>query len=449
MDIVIVGAGTIGSYVASFMSKKDVNVTVIDTDERKLDLLSRENDVATRLGSGTDWRLLDELTEFSPSLILALTQNDETNLVVSSIAKNLGYSQAIARVRQEHFFNQVRLDFPRLFFVDQFIGPEFLAAQDILKLISLPGSIEVQSFSHGAIYMRTLRVPLSWKHGHKKLHELNLPKGLVLSLIYRLSAQGKEEIIFPHGGDVILPGDEVTFIGEAAKVEELHTVFRLPVKKVESVVIIGGSLVAYHLACLLIEKGVSVRILHHDYTACIRLARQLPEATIINHLETDLTFYESERFDKADYFIACTESDERNLLASALAKKAGCRQIVALLDGVLYSSLVKDLQIKTVSPRMSAANRILTLVQAEKVSSMVSLYENQAEILEFRVSLDSQIAGIPLATLGPLLPREFLIAVIQNRGRILVANGDRILCPGDTVIAISSPEHVRELRKLF
>ena len=341
----------------------------------------------------------------------------------------------------------MRLDFPRLFYVDHFIGPEFLAVHDILKLINLPGSLDVHTFAHGAIYMRTLRVPKNWKGGNSKLHELDIPKGLVVGLIYRGGVG--EELIFPHGNDSILPGDLVTFIGEADKIEKVHHFFRLSMQMVRSVVIVGGTMIAYQLGRLLSKKGISVRILHNDYKKCVELAEKLPECTILNHLETDINFYESERFSLVDYFIACTASDEVNLLAASLARKVGCSQVVASIKGTLYSSLEKDLMIRTVSPRKSAANRILSLVEAETVSSMVSLYDNRAEVLEFRVSVDSEISGIPLATLGPLLPKEFLIAVIQNRGRILVAHGERILCPGDTVIAISSPKHISELNKLF
>jgi trk system potassium uptake protein TrkA len=47
------------------------------------------------------------------------------------------------------------------------------------------------------------------------------------------------------------------------------------------------------------------------------------------------------------------------------------------------------------------------------------------------------------------MPKDFLIAMIQNRGRIMVANGNRILSPGDTVIVITSPKHAPELGKIF
>ena len=69
--------------------------------------------------------------------------------------------------------------------------------------------------------------------------------------------------------------------------------------------------------------------------------------------------------------------------------------------------------------------------------------------MEVNVSIDSRLVGIPLSELGPLLPKDFLITMIQNRGRIMVANGERIISPGDTVIVITNPHHVAELEKMF
>jgi len=80
---------------------------------------------------------------------------------------------------------------------------------------------------------------------------------------------------------------------------------------------------------------------------------------------------------------------------------------------------------------------------------VVSFYENQAEAVEINVSMDSNLVGIPLSDLGPLLPKDFLIAMIQNRGRTMIARGDRIISPGDTVVVITSPKHIHELEKTF
>ena len=449
MHIVIVGASDIGTYIASIMSKQKNDITLIDIDKNKLEQASHNMDIATRHGMGTDCLLLEELAESSPVILIALTEDDETNLVICTMAKNLGYSQTIARIRKRDYFNQTSLNFQRLFHVDHFIGPEYLAANDIFKCMMMPGSINVENFAYGAVCMRTINIPEKWRKGEKTLSELNIPKDVMVGLIYRKEKKDGV-VIFPHGNDHILIGDEVTFIGQTEEIYNLHQYFGQEQQPIKSVVIIGGSLIGVNLARTLIEKDIDVRIIDNDYNHCCKLSETLPKCTILCHMETDLDFLESEKINSADYCVVCTAKDEVNILAAVLAKRIGCNKIVVSINSTKYTPIIDELGISfTVSPRASAANRILSVVQAETLSSIVALYESQAEIMEIKVPLDSKIVGIPLSTLGPLLPNDFLIAIIQNRGRIIVANGNRILCPGDTIIAISSPRHVTELNKIF
>ena len=153
---------------------------------------------------------------------------------------------------------------------------------------------------------------------------------------------------------------------------------------------------------------------------------------------------------RAGLFIACTDSDEVNILAAMLAKDEGCSNVITLLTSSGYHPILERLGITSVAaPRVSAANRILSLVLSGRISTVVSLYDNQAEIVEAKVSMSSKVLGIPLTELGPLLPRDFLIAMIENRGRVMIANGNRIVSPGDSIICISHPRHLRDIEAMF
>lgn len=445
MTIVIVGAGDVGRYIASLLSKEQHNIILIDKDPKILEVASINMDIATRQGSGTDWQLLDDLMELSPNLLIALTKDDEVNLVCCCIAKHLGYPRTVARVRDSRYLNRTRLDFARIFDIDYFIGPELLVAHDILKYMLSPGSLAVENFSNGSVQMRTFAVPDKWRKFDQPLTELNLPSGVIVGLIYR-----NKKVIFPHGSDYILPLDEITVIGEMEMIAEIHQFFGIPPKVVTSAVIVGGSLTAMNLAKLLENRDISVRIIDKDYNTCVRLSEQLPKCTIINHDAADYNFLQAEKIGRADVFAACTESDEVNLMVGMIAKQAGCTDVIVTLSNTSYTPFVASLGLNyAVSPRISAANHILSQILSEKVTRLISLYDNQAEIMEINVSPESKLVGIPLSELGPFLPKDFLIAMIQNRGRIMVADGNKIISPGDSVIVITSPRHVPELEKNF
>lgn len=451
MNIVIVGGGELGRHVATLLSREKHNVILIDKDARVLEEISANADIATRQGSGTDWQLLDDLLEFSPDLFLALTSDDETNLVACVIAKHLQYPRTIARVRDNRYLNRARLDFGRIFNVDYFLGPEVLVAHDILKYIINPGSLAVESFAHGALQLRTIHIPSTWDAPATPLKNFNLPPNIIVGLIKRDAPVGNEKIvIFPHGNDTLQPNDEVTFIGATEAITEIHHLFDIQQKEIRSVVIAGCSLTGIHLASALVQRDLDVRIIDKNFERCKLLAEKLPQCTIMHHNATDIDFLRTEKVGHSDILVACTDNDEVNILIGLLGQELGCPDILVILNSPQHIPIVNRLGFKHVaSPRNSATNHILSQLFFGKVSSLISLYGNQAEVLEINVSMDSKIVGIPLSDLGPYLPKDLLIVMIQNRGRIMIANGNRIISPGDTVVVVTNPQHIDELERIF
>ena len=449
MKIVILGAGKTGAYVARVLSQEEHDVVLIDQDMKTLEQASRECDVATLHASSPQYRLFDDLMENHPDLFFAATGHDETNLVACSIAKNLGFPKTIARVKGREFLNQSRLDFGRLFFVDHFIGPEVLAAQDLFNAIVHAGDIAVEHFAHGAIQMRTLLIPEKWGKRDVPIRELSFPGDLIIGLIRRKTEE-KEEILFPHGSDFLLPGDEVTIIGEAKIMHRVHDFFHAPDHKIRSVILAGGTSVASHLAHFLIQQKIAVRILDSDQKRCEELAEIHEEATIINRDARDLQLLKSEQVQYADALVSCTHDEGKNLLIGALARQLGCPKPIALMSDSANSPIFEKAGvIPALSERINVANRILSILHEETILSIASLSCDVAKIVELKVAASSSLVGIPIADLQGRLPKDFLIAVIQSRGRVMVGKGNRILSPDDTVIAICHPHQIPQLPELF
>jgi trk system potassium uptake protein TrkA len=443
--VVIIGAGSIGSFVATLLSKQEYNVILVDKDRKKLEQAVWNLDVATRVGVGTDWQLLEDLLEYSPTLLIALTSDDETNIIACSIAKQLGFKRTIARVKEAKYLNRTRLDFSHLFDIDHFIGPEFLVASEIYKYILSPGSIAVENFMQGAVQMRTLQVPDSWKKQKTPLSSLDLPEGIMVGLILR-----GQKVIFPHGEDVILPYDQVTFIGKLEAILKIHEFLGLSQFISNSIVVVGGSLIGVHLSKMLESQEIGVRLLEEDYDVCVSLSETLSQTTIINHNPLDLDFLIAEKMGESRLFVSCSKNDEFNIMSALLGKEAGCQDVLAVISNPSYIPMVYRLGINhSVSMRLLVSDHILSQMFAGRVSSLISLYENKAEVMEITVSQEAKVVGIPLSELLPLLPNEVLIALIQNRGKIMVAKGNTVISPGDTVILITDPKHVQEFENIF
>jgi trk system potassium uptake protein TrkA len=455
MNIVILGAGSVGTYLAKILSQEEHNVVVVDQNPEALEGVSQIADVGTRLGSGTNWQLLEELLEISPDLFIALSSSDETNLTACALAKNLGYSKTVARIHHPAFLDRSRLDFSRLFFVDHFIGTEMILAHDIVKCVLNPGNTAVENFAHGAVQMRSMVIPEEWHRVNHPIASLKLPENLLIGIIERKPPieernDASNRIIFPRGHDLLMGGDEVTLIGEWKEMNKLHELFGTPSKQIHSVIVAGGSPVTLPVCQILHEQGILTRLIDPDPERCAYLAEHLPHTTILHQDPTDYSFLTAEQVHLADAFVACTDSNEKNILIAALAKQAGCSEVITLISETSYAPLLKQLGIfYTISEKVSIANRILSIMNEHSVISVASLYDDRAKIIEIKVSSDSQIVGLPIAELSGHLPDDFLIALIENRGKVMIAKGNRILSPGDTVIVLCHPQHVNHLEKIF
>ncbi|MBN1914942.1 MAG: Trk system potassium transporter TrkA [Parachlamydiales bacterium] len=451
MNIVILGAGDIGSHLAAVLSDEEHNVTVIDKEIKNLERLQQQTDVATLHGYGAEWKLLDTLIENAPDCFIAMTGDDETNLVACSIAKNLGYPQTIARIKEIGYLKRSRLDFSRLFYVDYFIGSEMLTAYDILKSIIRPDDLAVENFAHGIIQMRSCIVSKEWNKEHLPISELSLPDEILISLIRRIDPKTKKEmIIFPHGHDHILHNDEITVIGETKAMLDLHTIFPIPHTSPKNIVMIGGNRVAVQLARILEKMNITVTIIEKEEMRCQELANLLTNTQIINHNGLDLKFLQEKQVYNADILICSTSNDETNALLSLLGKKTGCKKIISLISDISIGPILRSLDITvSLSERVSVANKVLSILHAESIISIASLCDNQAQVLEMKISSDSPLLGIPLSQLSADLPKELIIAAIENRGRVMIGKGNRILSPNDTIILITSPKHMHEIQEIF
>lgn len=450
MNIVILGAGSIGSYLATTLSQENHNVILIDHDPKAIERLDPSADIATRVGSGTDWKLLEEIKEFSPDFFIAMSSDDETNLVACAIAKSLGYPNTAARIRQNLFLDGGRVDFGRLFSVDHIVGTEVILAKDIFKCIINPGNLAVENFAQGGVQMRTLVIPEEFGEKGKPLAQIQLRDNFLVGLIKRKLSGDNPSIIFPKGQDLLLAGDEVTFIGETKEMQQLSQIFGLPKKNIESVVLVGGSGVAIHLAQLLEQHKIKVKFIEQDEQKCYSLARLFPSATILNHDATDLNFLLEEKIFKADAFVACTQSHETNILVSLLGKQVGCQEVIALVSDESAVPLLRSFQISyALSEKTSIARRIQVILHKDTFISLASLYNSQANIMEVKIPQGSKLAGEAIADLKNSLPENLLIAMIENENGITIPKGSTVLHPGDKAIVICGPESVHLMEKLL
>ena len=442
MKIVILGAGNTGSYVAAALSQEQHDVILIDRDAKVLEQVSREIDVATLLASMPNLTVFSSLLEMKPDLFFAATSDDETNLVCCSLAKNLGIPKTVARISSRTYLESDQINMGRLFYVDHFIGAEMLCAQDLFKLLTHTADTAFQHFAHGHILMRTIKIPSHWAKGEIPIKDLKLPQGLIAGLIRR-----DEEILFPHGEDLIKAGDHATLIGKSNVINDLHDLFDIPERRIKSAVLVGGSEIAVHLAHLLQQQHISVKIIEKCPVRSRELADRLPKATIINRNGKDFSALTEEGVQSADALVSCTEDEGTDLLISSMAMQMGCPKSIALVGNPACIPLFENANVTpALSSRVNVVNRLLAILHHSTIS-VGSLSNDAAKIVELKVSPSSKLIGTPIAAMK--LPSDLIIATIENHGKVMIGTGSSILCPDDTVVAICSPNRLEQLQHLF
>ncbi len=447
MNFVIIGAGTVGAHLAKTLSLEEHNVVVVDKNPAALEHVSQIADVATCHASATDEGVLSSFVEMGRAILLAVSDVDEINLIACSMAKNLGYAKTIARISSPSLFKQGHADCGRLFFVDHMISAEVIVAHEIFKQIAESSSGKIENFAGGAVQMRTIRLNESSREAYQKLSSLGLHDDIRIALIYRDS---EERVIFPKGDDELRPGDEITLVGKTEVMLRMDGPFGLVPPKLQSAILAGGSGIAIHLAKLLMQHHIHVKLIEENRERCQNAAALLPKAKILCANPCDLLFLKEERVSHADAFVACCQEDEKNIIASALAKEAGSKAVWSILSETGYAPILRRLDVPFIpAEKINIANQILALTQKDRIAAVSSLYEERARIVEMKMGRDAQAAGLAIQDLRGKLPEHCLIAFIQRGNDVQIAKGATVLLPGDTLIILCDPQGLHHLAKLF
>jgi trk system potassium uptake protein len=442
MNVVVLGAGTVGRTVAELLCGRGVNVCVVDEQADVLRRVEEQLDVQTVCGSAFDVSKLFQAGIQLADLCLAVTSRDEVNLVSASIAREMGASRSVARVFNPIFRDTSTFDYQRHFNIDRLISLEYLTALELAKHIRSTSILAVESFVRGGVEVQGIHVGKKAKAIGVPLCELKLPATVRVGLIN----SGNQSII-PGANDSVQAGDHVTLIGAHGEVEKVASRFEDRSSEKTRVVIAGGGEIGLNLARLLERTTCRVTILEADDARCDFIAERLPHATVLHadvKIRADL---EEARVGKADIFVACTGRDEENIVCGVEAKELGCKRLLTIVRSPDYANVLERLGIDVaVSPRQAMARQIVGLVAKGPVRERSPIAGDTASVWEIEVRKDVPATLVPLRDLA--LP-NCLVAAIERKEFVKVANADDQLKAGDTAVLLVHKDAEAEVMKLF
>lgn len=451
MNILILGAGQVGSTAAFSLAREEANeVTIVDRNPEVLRELQDRLDVRTVVGHAAYPDVLERAGGRNADMIIALTDSDEVNILACQIAYTLFRTPTrIARIRAREITNRDELFGPNGIPVDVAISPALLVVDYIEQLIRFPGALQVLDFANGRVRLVATRALTGGALVGHPLRELpqHIPnvEGRVVA-IYR-GGRG----IVPDGDAVVEEGDEVFFIAARKDIRTVLKQMRKLDDPVRKVVIAGGGNIGLRLAKQL-EANTQVKVIERGWERARAIAEQLNRATVLHGDSADEELLLEENIDSADVFVAVTNAEEANILSAMLAKRLGARKVMALINKPAYAELVESGTIDiAISPQQITLGTLLAHVRRGDVVKVHSLRRGAAEAIEAVAHGHARESRVVGRTIGELrLPRGATIGAIVRGDQVLMAHDALPIEAGDHVILfIADRRQIEEVERLF
>jgi len=451
MKIVIVGGGKVSMAVLDQLSKEGHDLVLVDNNPEALHRHAEEYDVMVVHGNGASMATLTEAKVGVADLLIAATSLDEVNLLTCIFARKLGVTHTIARVRNPEYTEQLA-DLREELGLSLAINPEQAAAKEIFNVLQFPSFLARDTFSNGKVEIVELKIGEQSKLLDIPLMEL-YKIAEVKVLVCAVERQG--EAYIPRGDFVLRRGDRIHVTAAAADLVRLGKNLNIETEKIESVMMVGGSRIAYYLSRRLIGAGVSVKIIEKEAKRCRELAELLPEAVVILGDGSEQSLLLEEGIEEVDALVTLTDMDEENIFLSLYGSFLGIPKTVTKVSRMEYAGLLETMSIDSViSPRLLIATDVVRYVRSMSnagfggVLTLHELIEDKVEALEFLVTKETRHLDTPLMRMP--LRRNALIACILRRGRAIIPKGDDMIFAGDSVIVVTaSEEPVTSLNDLF
>ncbi|MBR0375681.1 MAG: Trk system potassium transporter TrkA, partial [Firmicutes bacterium] len=432
--------------LAANLCQEGHDVTVIDKDRSRLDIMEEHLNISTVHGNAAKLETLAEADAAGTDLIIAVTDKDELNMVTCFLARRAGVKSAVARVRAPGYSDLNNSAALSALGIDMLINPEKVTARAIGMLIDYPEANHVSYFGGGQIVMMEFRLNESCTGLGTPLSELRCP---VPCIIMGIEHQG--QLIIPRGNDRLSAGDDVlllTAVKDARRVEEfLNIAPRHP----HDISILGGSLMGYYLAEMLekSDRHYNVKIFEPDRLLSEEMAQQFRHTTVINCSgEAAISMFDDENVGDSDLLIAASEDDKVNLFACVVADHLGAGKTISQVRGE-YARLVEQTVAtdKVVSPNRLTLNTILSFINRNRVLSLTRFVDMPGQITEFLVPEGAPAAGRCIKDIH--MPLDALICMIIRKDKHMIPGGNDQILAGDSVIVFSLPEAMEKVEQLL
>ena len=451
MKIVILGAGQVGSTVASALVHEDNDITIVDKNESRLKKLQDLLDILCVLGFASHPKVMERAGIEDADLVIASTSSDEVNMMACQIAYTLyNVPTRIARVRAAAYTEREELFHREHSPVDVLISPELLLTQYIANLIEYPGTLQVMDFAGGRAQLVATVAEAGGLLVSQKLYTLaqHMPgqSDARMAAIYR-----DGQLILPEGSTIIKENDIVFFLAAKRDIPAVMKELRPIDNPVRRVILAGGGNIGKNLARQL-ERDHHVKVIERDAVRAESIAEELSKTIVLVGDCTDANLLREEAVDSTDVYCVLTNNDQANILSSLQAKRMGAKKVIAIINRPSYVDLMEEGTIDiAVSPQEITIGSLLAHIRRGSIDRVHSLRGGAAEAIEAIALGDrrsSKVVGRSLEELE--LPEGTTIVGIVRGENVIIAHHDTVIEERDHVLLfVPDKKQIHTVERLF
>ena len=452
MNVVIDGAGEVGSHLAKMLAREGANITVMDNDLKRLEGLAAYSAIETIEGDPSSVSALKEAHVDEADLFIATYPyvNQEVNMVAAMLAKRMGARKVVARVKDVELLSRGVQPIVEDMGIDLAFCPEKFGADEIVSQLRRGVDSDTLDLAGGKLQIEAYRVGEDSPLLDMTLVDFTKLFSTDNDVSFRVIAvsRGNSSFIPQHDtkfrfGDVVyitIRKDELKAMTDFMGVDDIE---------VNKVMIMGGGMVGFLTALNLSKEIQDVKLIELSLEKCEELCAKLPDTVaVVNGDGRNSDFLYEEGINGYDAFVAVTGNDEVNILACVAAKKFGVRRTVAEVENMEYVRLAEEMGVDCVINKKSvSANRIFRLTLSENARFVRYMNVIDAEVMEFTAAPDSPITKAPLRDVD--FPRDALVGGIARGDDAFIAVGDTQVLAGDRVVIFTSPQSARKVERIF
>ncbi len=458
MNIIICGAGRVGFTISKLLSEQGHSITVIDQSSEDIQKINDSLDVKAIVGKATYPSILEKANASETDMIIAVTRNDEINMLICQIAFSIFKIQKkIARIRDQDYLNPKfssvynKENLP----IDVIISPEVEIAKSIQRKLEAPGALDSVPFAENKIRLLEILIKENCKSIDIKFNELTKKYPKLDANIIGINRS--EKFFIPKKSDTVKKDDKIYVIINSSQMSETLEAFGHLEKISKKILIIGGGNIGFNLAKNIEEtlETVRVKIVEKNKLRAEYLANELNDTIVINGDGLDEEVLTEANLEEAETVLALTNDDEDNLMVSILVekfakdqKKIDEKRTMALINKPNYSLLQSSLKIDDlIDPRMNTVSSILKHIHKGSIENAYTISNGEYEVIEAEIIETSELINKEIKNAN--LPDELRIGAILRDKKVIIPRSNFIFKKDDTVVFIVKKDSIPYVENIF